>query len=160
MARQGRQQHRIGTGRRKTRSRTPWRRCLIAFSSAHVSFRRVALSRLCGSLVWFAAWALIFQSALAFCSMSAAVAGPGTPAALICQHSADESSPDDISPAAKQCASCPFCALGRGVTLPQATVIALPMPIIVAILAARIEVVPPLSPSHERPVARGPPTTV
>ncbi|WP_315812987.1 MULTISPECIES: hypothetical protein [unclassified Bradyrhizobium] len=120
--------------------------------------RRAALSRLGGALVWFAAWALIFQSVLAFSAMSAAVAAPDT--AIICQSSTDGPPSDDIGTAAKQCASCPFCALGRGVTVPHVPAMARPMPVVVAILIERIDVVAALRPALELPVARGPPAAV
>ncbi len=145
--------------RRKARLRTLWRRELVASALAHISILRTARSRLCSSLVWFAAWALIFQSTLAFCAMGAAVSGPDVTAAIICQSSADHSAADDSDAAAKQCASCPFCALGRSVTLPQASIIALPIPVVVAILVGRIDVISPLPPAHDLPVARGPPAT-
>ncbi|WP_315759143.1 MULTISPECIES: DUF2946 family protein [unclassified Bradyrhizobium] len=121
--------------------------------------RRAALSRLGGALVWFAAWALIFQSALALSAMSAAVAAPDT-VAIICQSSTDGPSSDDIGTAAKQCASCPFCALGRGVAVPHVPTVARPMPVVVAILIERIDVVAALRPALELPVARGPPAAV
>ncbi|MGY4307273.1 hypothetical protein ACVIJ6_004516 [Bradyrhizobium sp. USDA 4369] len=124
----------------------------------HSAWWRAALSRLGSALVWFAAWALIFQSALAFSAMSTAAATPDT--AAICQSSADGPSLDDIGTAAKQCASCPFCALGRGVTVPHVPAVARPMPVVVAILIGRIDLVAAPRPALEMPVARGPPAAV
>ncbi|MGJ5036889.1 DUF2946 family protein [Bradyrhizobium sp. HKCCYLRH3059] len=121
--------------------------------------RRAALSRLGGALVWFAAWALIFQSALALSAMSAAVAAPDA-VAVICQSSADDPTSDDIGTAAKQCASCPFCALGRGVTVPHVPAVARPMPVVVAILIERTDLVAAPRPALELPVARGPPAAL
>ena len=123
------------------------------------SLSRRFLSRLGAALVWFAAWALILQTTLLLCATSAATGVlDTTPAAAICHTSSTDSSniPDPVS---KHCSQCPLCAFVRGVTIPQALVTALPLPMVVTIVIERNDFFSPNLHVHGLPVARGPPAT-
>ncbi|WP_367116428.1 DUF2946 family protein [Bradyrhizobium sp.] len=129
------------------------------------SLSRRFLSRFGAALVWFAAWALIVQTSLALCSASAAAGVlDATSPAVICHTSSDDSSntldsSNTVDPISKQCSKCPLCVFGRGVTMPQAPVTALPLPTAVTIAIERIDFFSPHLHGHDQPVARGPPTT-
>lgn len=129
---------------------------------ALVTFLQQFISGFRTALVWFAAWALILQGTLVLCaaSASAGVLDP-TSAAVICHTSSDTSddSSTTLDPGSKQCSQCPLCVFGRGVTMPQTTVAALPVPMVVTIAIERIEFLSPHLHVHDLPVARGPPTT-